>query len=669
MSAQYEWVDAVIDGMNAQRRQLVQEEEPTDPDPLPLVRFIDYDGTVLSEQEVAVGADATPPTQPTHDGLTFVEWNNAYTNVTENVDIGAIYQATDGKSKIKIRLSTASGLAPTLYFNKSDTSTLTINWGDGSADTAISTAGDVNTGAHTYAAAGVYSITAWISAGTGTYTFGNTGSTPMLAGNYLLARTDIVIGSNVVATIRKAFNVQGLYTVVLPPTLLTLEQELFYNAYNLCALCIPTTVTLIKDICRGCKSMTYVAVPAAIGVAGDYAFSGCSALRSLIVLTHTASYTFANSTDMNSLAYLRVPSATIYLSMASAFSLRRLYVPSTVASLTLTDARVLTTLNVPTVTTLVATGCYSLQEVTYGGTAVGASAFAGCTSLRKVTFMGALATIGNYAFDGCNSLEAVVLPETVTAIGAYAFRNCYNLRTANIPTAAKNGLDMTGSQFENCYSLEEITVPDNTMLMASMFSGCRALRKVTFLGGASNSATSLFNGCVGLEELVLPSSMSVAGLNFAYNCSGLRRIVIPANLTTIPGSFCRGCYSLHDIEFAGAPSSIGTYAFSGTGITGLTFPEGLTTLGTYAFASCLLLRTLDLPSTLTSIQTAAIQSCTLLRELVVRNTTPPTYTASAISPNAGLRIYVPDASVAAYKAATNWTALANYIVPLSERSL
>jgi hypothetical protein len=31
------------------------------------------------------------------------------------------------------------------------------------------------------------------------------------------------------------------------------------------------------------------------------------------------------------------------------------------------------------------------------------------------------------------------------------------------------------------------------------------------------------------------------------------------------------------------------------------------------------------------------------------------------------KIYVPDASVAAYKAATNWVSYANYIYPLSTR--
>jgi hypothetical protein len=58
-----------------------------------------------------------------------------------------------------------------------------------------------------------------------------------------------------------------------------------------------------------------------------------------------------------------------------------------------------------------------------------------------------------------------------------------------------------------------------------------------------------------------------------------------------------------------------------------------------------------------------------LTEVVVKATTPPTLDATAWSGASALAsIYVPDASVEAYKAATNWSNsnIANKIKPLSE---
>ncbi len=48
-------------------------------------------------------------------------------------------------------------------------------------------------------------------------------------------------------------------------------------------------------------------------------------------------------------------------------------------------------------------------------------------------------------------------------------------------------------------------------------------------------------------------------------------------------------------------------------------------------------------------------------------TTPPTLGTSAFyNINSICKIYVPDASVTAYKSATNWNTYADYIYPISE---
>ena len=54
------------------------------------VTFKDWDGSLITSQNVIEGQDATPPT-PTRDGYRFKGWDGSYTNVTENRTLTAQY--------------------------------------------------------------------------------------------------------------------------------------------------------------------------------------------------------------------------------------------------------------------------------------------------------------------------------------------------------------------------------------------------------------------------------------------------------------------------------------------------------------------------------------------------------------------------------------------------
>ena len=55
------------------------------------VTFVDWDGTTISTQTVAFGADATPPANPSRANYVFAGWNTAFTAVTENLTVTALY--------------------------------------------------------------------------------------------------------------------------------------------------------------------------------------------------------------------------------------------------------------------------------------------------------------------------------------------------------------------------------------------------------------------------------------------------------------------------------------------------------------------------------------------------------------------------------------------------
>jgi hypothetical protein len=55
------------------------------------VRFLDPDGKVINEQEVALGSDATAPTPPTREGYTFKGWDKGFENIVADLDVTAEY--------------------------------------------------------------------------------------------------------------------------------------------------------------------------------------------------------------------------------------------------------------------------------------------------------------------------------------------------------------------------------------------------------------------------------------------------------------------------------------------------------------------------------------------------------------------------------------------------
>ena len=111
-------------------------------------------------------------------------------------------------------------------------------------------------------------------------------------------------------------------------------------------------------------------------------------------------------------------------------------------------------------------------------------------------------------------------------------------------------------------------------------------------------------------------------------------------------------------------------ATSGTGrvycnmLQSVSIGSGVTSLDTYAFQYCYSLASVTIPSSVTSISNYAFSGCTGVGAYHVLPTTPPTL--SSTNAFTGIPsdciIYVPAASLAAYKDATNWSTYASSMV-------
>jgi|LSQX01.2.fsa_nt_gb hypothetical protein len=368
-------------------------ETPADGDYL--VRFIDYDGTILKEQWVNHGESATPPNLPDYTvatnkrpALTFQGWNNSYTNITGNKDIGAIYIPTDGKTHAYVRLTVKSGKDVTLYLNKTDTSTLSIDWGDNTTTTHTNN-GNFNT-SHTYSDYGDYEIKIWISSGSGKYGFGNGSYDSTFVGGNQQTQRDMLmylfIGNNVSSITTNAFYYcYSLASITIPDSVTSIEIGVFNLCFSLTNITIPDSVTSIgSSTFYSCRSLTSIVIPESVSSIGGSAFYGCYSLTSITIPDSVSS----------------IGGYDFYY----CFSLTNITIPDSVSSI---GDRAFYY-------------CYSLTSINIpeSVSSIGSEAFYFCRSILKYVFNRTTPpTLANTsAFTGINSIAKIYVPDaSVTA--------------------------------------------------------------------------------------------------------------------------------------------------------------------------------------------------------------------------------------------------------------
>ena len=238
-----------------------------------------------------------------------------------------------------------------------------------------------------------------------------------------------------------------------------------------------------------------------------------------------------------------------------------------------------------------------------------------------ITFDGDITKIGNSAFKQCNTLQAIIIPQSVTKIDHFAFTDCTNLTAINFPSG------------------------------------------VTEIGNLA------FNNCQSLESVVLPNSLTKIGTQAFYCCNSISSVTIPQSVTTISDNAFGFCASL--AEFKGKFASEdghclvvnGTLnSFASAGVTEYTIPSSVTAIGHYAMHNSALLTTVTIPQSVQTVGDGAFNGCISLASVYCKPTTPPTGGSAMFDNNAANRkIYVPAASVEAYKTAAGWSAYADAI--------
>ena len=266
------------------------------------------------------------------------------------------------------------------------------------------------------------------------------------------------------------------------------------------------------------------------------------------------------------------------------------------------------------------------------------------TSFLELIYFRGINKIKSNAFNGCTALTQIALPALLTELGISAFNGCILLTNVVLPESLTTISNIT---FNGCTALEEISLPASlTTILDGVFKGCSSLKRV--YGFENTQVTSIKNETFN-------------------NCSSLAEIALPASLTSIGNYAFGGCSALAKADLASTQvTSIGKGAFYRcTSLAEIVFPATLTSIEQSAFNGCNSLAEIALPASITSIGNYVFQYCTKLKTMTVNANTPPTLGSVAIPSTIGA-IYVPDESVAAYQAATNWSSFASKIKGISE---
>lgn len=190
--------------------------------------------------------------------------------------------------------------------------------------------------------------------------------------------------------------------------------------------------------------------------------------------------------------------------------------------------------------------------------------------------------------------------------------------------------------------------------------------------GDPQKEIDLFNRTI--TEYVIPEGVTRIPNRIFYQCTELVTITLPTTLTNFDGSCIEGCSKLTTIKgnfnnvttSSGMSRTVGPPLKTIDGEGALRLPN-IVTVGNYAFCRFPAdIAVIDVGDKCTSIGTGAFQSCAAAT-LICRAVNPPTLSTGSLNSMSRLTaIYVPDESVNAYKAATQWNTKADIIFPLSQ---
>lgn len=393
----------------------------------------------------------------------------------------------------------------------------------------------------------------------------------------------------------------SLGAVTIPPKVTTIGANAFKDCANLkVTQSAPNVlVTIGEHAFDGCASLTTFNIGSKVATIGEGAFANCSSLTTFTV--HGSNKNFARNTTSNN-RYILSKDKTVVVSFATGHK-GICDIPATVSEI------------LPYAAAGASITSLSLNNVE----AIGRAAFKGSSALASLTIPEKVMFINEQAFADCQKLYTLIIPTTVSSIGDKAFAGvAKGIRVQVSDQTPKTITDGTFSNFETIAEGEitgRLFVPEGTL---DAYAAAPGWKWFNFMreGTIADYASEL----IIFED---ENAEAICVANFDADHDGYVTYDEAAAVTSF-GTLFKGAQiaSFDEMKYFTAVTSIADDAFNGSTLSSVTFPEGLLTIGSHAFANCNSLKTVTIPAAVKEIGDGAFAACAALTAINVDEANP-----------------------------------------------